>query len=159
MAMLEWREPSQRWYRAAQRENIIKLIGDQKQMWESLQHTSGRENPVHGNWPTPPSQREYSKTCVGQACWRAQLSLLRGNHLAEKPVPCAKWKIGSSFVTALADQTHSYSEASTMELVALKAAMVMPVLLLQKPHAQSRTWDHVQSFKRWMILWEMSNIE
>ena len=62
-------------------------------------------------------------------------------------------------MTALADLFCSYGEASAMELIARKAAMVMPILLLQKPHARSRTWDHVQSLKRRMILWESGNID
>ncbi len=60
---------------------------------------------------------------------------------------------------ALADLFRSYSEASGMELIALKAAMVMPILLLQKPDARLKTRDHVQSLKTRMILWEMGNID
>ena len=65
-------------------------------------------------------------------------------------------KIGSSFVTTLTDLFRSYGEAPAMELIALKAAMVMPILLLQKPHGRSRTRDQI--VKRRMILWESGNI-
>lgn len=62
-------------------------------------------------------------------------------------------------MTGLADLFCSYGEASTMKLVVLKATMVMPILLLQKPHAWLRTQDHVPCLKRQMILWAMGNID
>ena len=57
----------------------------------------------------------------------------------------------------LTDLFRSYGEAPAMELIALKAAMVMPILLLQKPHGRSRTRDQI--VKRRMILWESGNID
>ena len=44
-------------------------------------------------------------------------------------------KVGTSFVTELASLFRSYGESTALESVALRAAMVMPILLLQKPHA------------------------
>ena len=79
--------------------------------------------------------------------WRRNLSL----------VPTGK--IRSSFMTPWQIFFVTTVRPSTMKLNAPKAAMVMPILLLLKPHAQSRTWDHVQSLKRQMILWEMGNID
>ena len=41
-----------------------------------------------------------------------------------------------------------YAEGSALESVVLKAAMVMPSLVLQKPHANSKTKDHVTHLDR-----------
>ena len=52
-------------------------------------------------------------------------------------------KAGSSFVQALAKLFRAYGEGSALEPVALRAAMVMPILLLQRPHLRSKnvnTW-------------------
>ena len=44
-------------------------------------------------------------------------------------------KAGEDFVTELARLLDGYSAATAMECIALKAAMVLPSLLLQRPHA------------------------
>ena len=44
-------------------------------------------------------------------------------------------KAGTSFVSELAYLFRSYGESTALESVALRAAMLMPILLLQKPHA------------------------
>ena len=41
-----------------------------------------------------------------------------------------------------------YAEGCALESVALKAAMVMPSLVLQKPHAKSKMKDHVTHLDR-----------
>ena len=53
-------------------------------------------------------------------------------------------KAGTSFVTELASVFCSYRESSALESVALRAAMVMPIVLLQKPHARSKAKDHLK---------------
>ena len=56
---------------------------------------------------------------------------------------------GKDFVTELARLFRSYAEASALESAALKAAMVMPHLLLQKPFASSKAKDHCEQ-ETWM---------
>ena len=46
-----------------------------------------------------------------------------------------------------------------MESVALRAAMVMPILMLQKPHARSKSWEHVKCLERRLIDWKEGNID
>ena len=55
-------------------------------------------------------------------------------------------KVGTSFMTELASLFHGYGESSALELVALRATMVMPILLLQKPHARSKAKDHLKCY-------------
>ena len=57
-------------------------------------------------------------------------------------IPLAK--CGSAFVTEQAHLFRAYATASVLECVALKAAMIMPVFLLQWPYAKSKDSDHVE---------------
>ena len=47
-----------------------------------------------------------------------------------------------------------FAEESALESVALKAAMVMPSLVLQKPHAKSKTKDRVTHLDRHLDTWK-----
>ena len=47
-------------------------------------------------------------------------------------------KAGMNYVKMLTQIFYSYSGDSALEGVDLKAAMVLPALLLQKPHSQSK---------------------
>ena len=41
----------------------------------------------------------------------------------------------------------------------MKAAMVMPALLLQKPHPRSKAKEHVLHLERRLLLWESGKLE
>ena len=57
-------------------------------------------------------------------------------------IPLAK--CGRAFVTEQARLFCAYANGSALECVALKAAMIMPILLLQRPYVKSKDWDHVE---------------
>jgi len=46
-----------------------------------------------------------------------------------------------------------------MESIALCAAMLMPILLLQKPHARSKTKHHMKCLKRHLSHWNAGDID
>ena len=48
---------------------------------------------------------------------------------------------------------------SALESIALKAAMIMPVLLLQRPHIKSKESDHVKLLSRRLLLWSKGDID
>lgn len=48
----------------------------------------------------------------------------------------------------------AYSNATAMEVIALKAFVVLQILLLQKPHAKSKARDHVHHLQRRLSLWK-----
>ena len=52
-------------------------------------------------------------------------------------------KQGKLFIKDLTYLFHLYSEDSAMECIALKVALVFPILVLQKPHRRSKVKDHV----------------
>ena len=45
-----------------------------------------------------------------------------------------------------------------MESIALSAAMVMPALLLQKPHERSKPKEHLKCLERRLLDWKEGNI-
>jgi len=67
-------------------------------------------------------------------------------------------KVGTYFVTELSKLFQNYGTASAMECIALKAAMVMPPLLLQRPHQNFKSHDHVICLERRLSMWRDGNI-
>ena len=68
-------------------------------------------------------------------------------------------KAGTSFVTEIASLFRAYGESSALESISLCAAMVAPILLLQKPHARSKTKDHIKCLERHLAVWKAGDIE
>ena len=62
-------------------------------------------------------------------------------------------KQGKVFVQEMARLFNAYGEASAMEGVAMKAAMIFPALILQKPFKTSKSKDHVSCMERRMNDW------
>ena len=62
-------------------------------------------------------------------------------------------KAGMLFVREMQRLIDAYNHATTMEGIALKAAMVLPALVLQRSHAKSKSKDHstrlVDRMRRW----------
>ena len=56
--------------------------------------------------------------------------------------------VGKSFVSELASLFNSFAMGSALESIALQAATVLPVLLLQKPSCKSKTKDHILCHER-----------
>ena len=67
-------------------------------------------------------------------------------------------KAGKSFIYELARLFQAFTTGSALESVALKAATVLPLLLLQKSHHNFKSKDHVACLERRMKLWEEGNI-
>ena len=62
-------------------------------------------------------------------------------------------KAGTAFVRELSHMFRAFADSSALESVAMKAVMVMPALLLQKPHPRSKARDHVSHLERRLQLW------
>ena len=65
---------------------------------------------------------------------------------------------GKHFVAEFTRLFNSFAMESDLEAVALKAAMTLPSLMLQKPHAKSKTHDHISCLQRRLSLWEKGDI-
>ena len=65
---------------------------------------------------------------------------------------------GKEFVCELARLFTEYANESTLEAFLIKAAMSMPALALQKPHAKSKTREHITCLARRLELWRKGDI-
>ena len=65
---------------------------------------------------------------------------------------------GKSFTLELARTYKAFAESSALESIALKAATIMPILLLQKPSKRSKTKDHIRCLQRRLISWKDGNL-
>ena len=68
-------------------------------------------------------------------------------------VPTGKAGIFFKFVTELTRMIRAYADRSALESISLHGAMVMPALLLQKPHSRSKAKDHSVHLERRIQLW------
>ena len=60
---------------------------------------------------------------------------------------------GKHFVSELARLFEAFATRSPLESIALKAAIVMPILVLQKPRRNSKSREHCDCLERRMALW------
>ena len=65
---------------------------------------------------------------------------------------------GTMFVQELSALFKAYGESTPMESIALKAAMVFPPLLLQRPHHRSTTREHKCCLERRLQLWKEGDL-
>ena len=68
-------------------------------------------------------------------------------------------RIGKQFTKEMARLFKSYARISWLECITLKAAMLMPVLLLQKPSRSSKAQDHAEQLERRLRVWLDGGIE
>ena len=68
-------------------------------------------------------------------------------------------KVGKAFVQELARLFTAYGEGGALECVAIKAAMVMCSLLLQRPYWSARTRDFVACLECRLDLWGKGEIQ
>ena len=66
---------------------------------------------------------------------------------------------GKAFVKEMTRLLRAFSEQSSLEGIAVKASMVLPTLILQRPHQTSRAKDHVKCLSRRMPAWRLGLID
>ena len=107
----------------------------------------------------PPPTFAWSETMQGadfiQAISAAYVEVVHWRHnLFLTP----SGKTGKQFTSELAKLFRAYGEVSALESIALKASMVIPALLLQKPHPASKSREHVACLQRRIQLWQKGDI-
>lgn len=68
-------------------------------------------------------------------------------------------RAGKSFVSELTKLIAAYANASALEGIALKAAMVMQTLLLQKPFSSAKARDHAECLERRLNAWRQGDVD
>lgn len=66
---------------------------------------------------------------------------------------------GSLFVSTLTSLISAYADGTALECIALKAAMSMPALLLQRPHHRSKNADHISLLRNRLAKWNCEDID
>ena len=84
-----------------------------------------------------------SATDIIQSCYEEVVHIFK--------VPTGK--AGNQFVRELSRLFRGYAEGSALESISLYAVMLMPALLLQKPHSKSKSKEHVTHLERRLALW------
>ena len=72
--------------------------------------------------------------------------------------PIPKGNTGKAFVNELARLFAAFASGSTLQSVSLKATVVLPHVVLQKPYRSSKPKDHALSLERRMKLWEQGDL-
>ena len=62
-------------------------------------------------------------------------------------------KSGNLFVKELTRLFNAFGEGTALESIALKAAMLLPILVLQKPNKTSKAKDHIKLLERRLTQW------
>ena len=68
-------------------------------------------------------------------------------------------KAGNTFVHELSRLFREYANGSCLESIALKAAMIFPILLLQKPIPSSKNKQHIAHLEKQLNQWNDGNID
>ena len=67
-------------------------------------------------------------------------------------------KSGRKFISELSRLFLAFATASSLECITLKATIVMPIRLLQKPHRKSKAKDHSGLLENKLRLWKEGNL-
>ena len=67
-------------------------------------------------------------------------------------------KVGKEFTAELSRLYCSFGNESSLESIAMKAAIVLPLLALQRPHRCSKQKDHISCLSRRMGLWKQGQL-
>jgi len=78
--------------------------------------------------------------------WRSNLFLLPSGNA------------GKQYIREITRLINAWTDNSPLKEIALKAVMVMPALLLQKPSKNSKAKDHTSALSRRLILWEKGDL-
>ena len=80
-------------------------------------------------------------------------------HWRQNVFELPRGRIGSAFVRELSRLIEAYSDDTVLESIAMKAVMVMPALLLQRPYPKSRAKDHSRVLEDRLLKWTKGDLE
>ena len=66
---------------------------------------------------------------------------------------------GKSLVDELSRLYSAFADASAMECVALRATVVLPILVLQQPHRRSKSKEQATCLERRLKAWKVGDLE
>ena len=72
-------------------------------------------------------------------------------------IPSGKW--GKEYIKLYSSWISHFNKGTTFQGIALKVAMILPNLLLQKPSATSKSREHIQSLEQRIGMWNNGKIQ
>ena len=118
---------------------------------------------------TPPSLPEYAPMSTPMFTWGKLSGLAFAKYLDAIYAEVVHWrrncftvpfgKAGKDFVRELSRLYSAYGSASALESVALKAAQVFPILILQKPNRASKIKVHITHLERRLEWWSNGDLD
>ncbi len=160
--------------------NIRKAPGQQNSQTSTLSMvslTSASESeseppPPHGaQEPTRPTPENQDSPPLSEATytWGTHDPAGFSSSLDEAYEEAVHWrpnlfklpygKAGKSFTSELARLYSAFASGSALESIALKATVVLPILMLQKPSAKSKLKDHIACLDRRLITWQTGYLQ
>ena len=92
-------------------------------------------------------------------CHRVNAAYTEAVHWRRNVFSVPSGKAGKAFVTELSRLWQAYGSAGAMECIALRAASLMCILLLQKPHEKSKAKEHSACLERRLVTWSKGSVE
>ena len=84
--------------------------------------------------------------------------LQRNNTLEEQHFLWSTQYCREVVIVELSRLLRAYGESNAMESIALTAAIMLPPLLLQKPHPKDKVKDNISCLEKRLTLWKEGNI-
>ena len=67
--------------------------------------------------------------------------------------------VGKPFVAELSSLYKTFVSGSILESIALMATIVLPILLLLRPHKKSKAKGNVRYLDRWLVIWKDGDLQ
>ena len=97
---------------------------------------------------------DLDQTSFCQSLKEAYAEIVHWKNLFKVPLE----NVRKSFVAELSRLYNAFASGSALESIALMAAIVLPILVLQSPHRRSRVKEHIACLERRLKLWKAGDL-
>ena len=140
-------------------EDLTPFVMQQDTLTVSSDQDSNQSHPLPGFTAIPTSNFQWGDKDGEYLTQKLDQCYKEVVHWRRNLFKIPSGKAGTSFVREVSRMFQAYAESSALEGIAMKAAMILPALLLQKPHSRSRTKEHVKHLERRLSLWKGGNLD
>ena len=140
-------------------EDLTPFVMQQDTLTVSSDQDSNQSHPLPGFTAIPTSNFQWGDKDGEYLTQKLDQCYKEVVHWRRNLFKIPSGKAGTSFVREVSRMFQAYAESSALEGIAMKAAMILPALLLQKPHSRSRTKEHVKHLECRLSLWKGGNLD
>ena len=138
------------------------LFSEDDEERDGMDLTQSRTVPTHARVPSTPtfSQRfRWGELSGDEFVGEIQLAYEEMVHWRQNLFKIPSGRAGKDFTSEVTRLLSAFAEASALEGIALKAAMTLPGLMLQKPSATSKAKEHSEILERRLRQWREGEIQ